>query len=326
MEQIREIEVFVNIFLQSLGPWLQSIMKVVTMLGDEIFFILVMPAIYWCVDAIAGLRVGAMLLLSGTFNNFFKLLIRGPRPYWISDKVVPVVHESSFGIPSGHAMNAASVWGWLAVEAKERWASLVSILVIFLIGFSRLVMGVHFLTDVMLGWVLGGLLVLAFLLTQKRIGQWLDTLDYRAHIGLAFASSMLMIMLVLTARNLYVEWQMPQAWLARAGEVDPLSINGALTMAGTWFGMFGGFALLRKLRGVLDSRGIGWKRLARFIIGLIGVLAIYLGLGQLFPSEADLISYILRYVRYGLIGLWVSMLAPLLFEKLELAKINPTHK
>lgn len=120
MDQIREVEVFVNIFLQSLGGGLQSVMKLFTMLGDEIFFILVMPAIYWCVDALVGLRVGVMLLLSGAFNNFFKLLLRGPRPYWISDQVKPVVHESSFGIPSGHAMNAAAVWGWMAVEARKK--------------------------------------------------------------------------------------------------------------------------------------------------------------------------------------------------------------
>ena len=322
MDQIREVEVFVNIFLQSLGGGLQSVMKLFTMLGDEIFFILVMPAIYWCVDALVGLRVGVMLLLSGAFNNFFKLLLRGPRPYWISDQVKPVVHESSFGIPSGHAMNAAAVWGWMAVEARKKVTSIVFILVIFLIGLSRLVMGVHFLTDVLLGWVLGSLLVLIFLVFQKRIGGWLKERSVGAQIGLAFASSLLMILISLGARSLAAGWSIPQAWLDRAGEINPLSIGGTLTMAGTWFGMLGGFTFLRNWKGILDSKGPLWKRLLRFIVGLIGVLIIYLGLGQLFPSNEDLLSSILRYLRYGLIGLWVSMLAPLLFEALKLAQIQ----
>jgi membrane-associated phospholipid phosphatase len=328
MEEIRAIEIAANIFLQSLGPWLQVIMKVFTNLGSEIFFILVMPAIYWCVDAYVGLRVGVMLLLSGTFNNIFKLLFRGPRPYWISDKVTPVVHESSFGIPSGHAMNSATVWGWMAVEAKKRWSTILALVIIFLIGFSRLVMGVHFLSDVLLGWLLGGILVLVFAKVNKPVGAWLKTLTYGKQILLAFASSTVMILLALAARSLHVEWQMPVEWAVRAGEIDPLSINGTLTMAGTWFGMLGGFAWLRHKYGIMSTKSPAWKLLIRYLVGLAGVLVIYLGLGQLFSMlsttfELAWVTALLRYIRYSLIGLWVSLLAPLLFKALKLAEIKP---
>jgi hypothetical protein len=51
---------------------------------------------------------------------------------------------------------------------------------------------------------------------------------------------------------------------------------------------------------------------------MVGILALYLGLGQIFPRNADLLSYILRFVRYTLIGLWVAWLGPLVFEKLKL--------
>lgn len=326
MDHIREIEIIVNIALQNLGGWLQSIMKIITMLGDEIFFILVMPAIYWCIDSAVGVRVGVMLLLGTGFNNIFKLFFRGPRPYWISDKVRAVVHESSFGLPSGHAMSAASVWGWMAIEFKKRWATISAIVVIFLIGFSRLVMGVHFLSDVLLGWLLGGLLVWAFAKWGKDISHWLKTLSCGAQVGLVFSSSLLMILLALAARSIPIGWQMPEAWLTRAGEVDPLSPNGILTTAGTWFGMLAGFAWLRKLKGTLQSDGAFWLRLARLLIGLIGLLVIYLGLGQLFPNSGDLLSMLLRYFRYGLIGLWVSFLAPLLFERIKIAKIKPVAR
>lgn len=326
MDQIREIEVIVNIFLQSLGGGLQSVMKIFTMLGDEIFFILVMPAIYWCVDAAMGVRVGAMLMLSGAFNSFFKILLRGPRPYWISDQVKPVVHETSFGIPSGHAMSAAAVWGWLAREIRKRWASIVLILIIFLIGFSRLVMGVHFLTDVLLGWLLGAILVLLFALTHKTITSWLKTLTLGKQILLALGTSLLMILLSLAARYLYPEWQMPEEWMTRAGEVDPLSINGTITMAGVWFGFLAGFAWLLKVKGILNSKGAWWKRLLRLAVGLIGVMALYLGLGELFPKEPELLGGILRYLRYGLIGYWVAMGAPLLFEKMKLAEFKLKEK
>lgn len=96
MDIVNQAELVVNLFLQSFGSVLQSIMTVITELGGQIFYILFMPTIYWCVDAWAGLRIGVMLLSSAAFNSFFKVLLKGPRPYWISDKIVSGGH----GLPS----------------------------------------------------------------------------------------------------------------------------------------------------------------------------------------------------------------------------------
>lgn len=322
MEAIREMEVFVNIFLQSLGPLLRSIMRVFTLFGDEIFYIIFMPAIYWCVNAYAGLRIGIMLLISTSFNNFFKLLLKGPRPYWISRQVKPVVHESSFGIPSGHAMNSASVWGWSAIEARKRWVSITCITLIFMIGFSRLVMGVHFLSDVLLGWLLGALIVLVFSLLLPTLSRWVRKWTLSIQLLAAFASSLIMIAISATIKVLSVSWSMPPEWAARAGEAEPLSLNGAITAGGIWFGMLGGFALLRKTHGILRSQEGTWQKIARYALGLAVVFLLYTGLGQLFPRNMGFLSDFLRYLRYFLIGFWISFLSPLVFEKLNIATID----
>ena len=134
-------QIVVNEFFQGLGAWLLAPMKVITFFGEELFYILLLPVLYWSFDQLLGLRVGMMLLLSNGFNAFFKFLFRLPRPCWISDTVTCHVHETSFGLPSGHAQNAISVWGWLAVEVKKRWFSIAMVALIFLIGISRLVLG-----------------------------------------------------------------------------------------------------------------------------------------------------------------------------------------
>ena len=74
MDVVNHAELAVNLFLQTLGDGLQTIMGIITLLGTEIFYILFMPAIYWCVDAWAGLRIGVMLLSSTCFNGFFKII------------------------------------------------------------------------------------------------------------------------------------------------------------------------------------------------------------------------------------------------------------
>jgi hypothetical protein len=70
----------------------------------------------------------------------------------------------------------------------------------------------------------------------------------------------------------------------------------------------------------LDLKPGPWlKRLLRYFLGLIGVLILYLGLGSLFPDSEMFISYSIRYIRYALIGFWISGFAPWLFIKLKLA-------
>ena len=323
MDVVNQAELAVNLFLQSLDPTLQSIMTVITMLGDQIFYILFMPTIYWCVDAWAGVRIGVMLLSSASFNGFFKVLLKGPRPYWISDKIVPGVHETSFGIPSGHAMNSTSVWGQSALETKNRKAIWSAIILVLLIAVSRLVLGVHFLSDVLLGLLLGLLLLLVFNKLQKPLGAWLKMQSLKDQILLAFFSSLFVIGMNAMVIALSSGWQMPADWAARAGEVDPLSLEGALTTAGLWFGMLGGFAWLRVRRGVIQSRFGTWQRIARYLVGIAGVVVLYAGLGAIFPDNPGLISAVLRYFRYFLIGIWIACLSPLLFEKLKIGRIEP---
>lgn len=173
MAQINTFEIVINQIFQNIGAWLRLPMLAVTALGYEEFFILLLPTLYWCIDQMVGLRLGIILMMANVSNTFFKFLFNNPRPYWISDDVRVYSYESSFGLPSGHAQIAASVWGWLAFEVKKRWFTLVALGLIFLIGVSRLYLGVHFASDVLLGWFLGALLVFGFATWHQQFGQWL---------------------------------------------------------------------------------------------------------------------------------------------------------
>ena len=243
MSQINAIEIVVNQWLQSLGDWLRVPMLGITALGYEEFFILLLPALYWSFDQMVGLRMGLVLLISNTFNTFFKFLFHNPRPFWISDQVKDLAHETSFGLPSGHAQIATSVWGWLAVEIKKRWFSILALILIFLIGVSRLYLGVHFLSDVVLGWLLGGLLVWAVSAWCEPIGRWFTSLSLVTKLLVAAGSTIVMILMIFGARWIAGPWSINPEWAARAGEVDPYNLDGIFTLSGTWLGMLGGFIL-----------------------------------------------------------------------------------
>lgn len=310
------------IVVQALGGWLAAPMKFFSFLGTENFFLLILPLVYWCVDATLGARIGFMLLTNTYVNGIFKLWFAGPRPYWVSDKVIPFSAESSFGVPSGHAQNAVGVWGILASDLRKRWAWGVAIALMFLIGFSRWYLGVHFPQDVFLGWLLGSVLLWAFVQFWNPVAAWLQQKTFGMQILIAFGISLIFIALGAVSVGRLAGYTFPAEWEAnalRAGALPaPVSIEDSITSAGTLFGLAFGVAWLA-LRGGFQAAGPIEKRALRYVIGLVGIVILWLGLRLVFPDNADLLSYSLRYVRYALVGFWISGGAPWLFFRFKLA-------
>ena len=107
-------------------------------------------------------RLVEFLLVTTVFgwllNNLVKIAVGRQRPTF--EEPLATAHGLSF--PSGHAMNSVVVLGALllvflpAVRPARRTAVVVAtVLLILLIGFSRIALGVHYLTDVVAGFVLG---------------------------------------------------------------------------------------------------------------------------------------------------------------------------
>jgi membrane-associated phospholipid phosphatase len=309
--------------IQSLGAWLETPMKFFSFLGTEDFFFLVLPLVYWCIDANLGLRVGFILLISAYFNSVLKLLFASPRPYWVSDKVIPYAAEPWFGIPSGHAQNAVGVWGIMAANIRKRWAWSAAFVLVFFIGFSRLYLGVHFVHDVVIGWLIGGVLLWAFVKFWNPVEAWLKQKTLGSQVLIALIVSLIFIALGVVSVGRLAGYTFPEEWrdnALRAGPLPaPVSIEDFITSAGTFFGLAVGVAWLA-VRGGYQAEGPIEKRALRYVIGLIGIVILWLGLGQVFPDHADLLSYIFRYVRYLLVGFWVSGGAPWLFFRFKLAE------
>lgn len=326
MNAILDLGVQINLYFQSLGGWLKTPMGLLSFMGTELFYLAIIPAIYWCWSVALGIRVGLLLMLSSGINSIAKLALHQPRPYWYDLRVKGLAAETSFGVPSGHAQNAVVVWGSIAAWIRRPWAWILAILLILSIGLSRIYLGVHFPTDVLAGWLLGALILIGYLWIEQPTKEWLIKQSILVQIVTAFLVSISLILLTYFARLLLGNFNLPQEWVANAQQtfpgsepIDPLSITGIFSNAGVFFGMALG-AILLFHRGGLDTSGPWWQRLLRYLLGLAGVVILYFGLSLLFPHGDDWPSNILRYIRYGFVGLWVTWLAPLLFFAFKLAK------
>jgi undecaprenyl-diphosphatase len=71
-----------------------------------------------------------------------------------------VLHTTGYAFPSGHATQSAAVWGFLTfLVAARRWKAVTGAVLILAIGVSRVYLGVHWFSDVLGGWALGGTLL-----------------------------------------------------------------------------------------------------------------------------------------------------------------------
>jgi len=137
----------------------------------------------------------------------------------------------------------------------------------------------------------------------------------------------MLLLIVCVAGLAFVPPADPSQWEITAGRALSLapgqlviharSTTGMFGVAGSFFGLATG-AILIFHRGGFDARGIWWKCILRFVLGMIGATILWLGLRMLFPRNASLVSQVLRYLRYAVTGFWVAYAAPWVFIKLGL--------
>ncbi|HMK09239.1 MAG TPA: phosphatase PAP2 family protein [Anaerolineales bacterium] len=291
-----------------------NVMQSFTFLGSEWFYMLVMPAVLWCFSASLGMRLGLLLLTSATLNTICKLALALPRPFWVDERVRALSVETSFGLPSGHAQNAVVLWGYLAYTVRRWWATLAAILLILAISFSRLYLGVHFPGDVLAGWIVGALVLAVFLLLERPVGRWLKRRSLATRLLLTVAFSLGFLALGWLASNLSARRALPPTWadnfhraLGASVPFRPGSLDDLVAGAGALLGFAAGAVVLDEWGKFTDVRG-AWPRLARFFLGVVVVLALQVGLSAVLP-DGDAF----RFLRYALLGGWISYGAPRLF-------------
>jgi membrane-associated phospholipid phosphatase len=164
------------------NPWVRRFMIAISEIG---FPKLSVPLTIGVAGIFLALRfrLEAIFILltasSNLLNELVKRLIKRPRPTKELVTVVRVINEPSF--PSGHVMHYTNFFGLLIYLLLTNWRSgklrniliaICTVLIVF-IGPSRVYLGAHWPSDVMAGYIYGGLWFGGIMALYLRIKSWI---------------------------------------------------------------------------------------------------------------------------------------------------------
>ncbi|MBU3187997.1 phosphatase PAP2 family protein [Clostridium bowmanii] len=268
-------------FIQSItSPFLDVFFQLVTMTGEEYFYIIAAAIIFWCVNKKFGYKLGFALLTGTIVNTVLKDLVNASRPIGISGiRSLRVQTATGQSFPSGHTQGASTFWVSWMVRLKRKWIYIVGISAIILVAFSRMYLGVHYPIDVIGGVAVGTIWVFI----SNYIFEYAESTK-KAWILMIIVVPMLIGMIFLKEKTYY-------------------------TISGTVFGFFIGYVLESKYVQY-DVRNTKIKQLIKLLFGLTVLITLKFILKKILP-----INIFADFFRYFVVGLWITIGAPCIFKR-----------
>ena len=302
-------------FRNGAGAFLADFFSKMTFLGELNTVIVIMAIIYWAVSK----EFGAYLLMGWSGNRLvngaLKVTACAYRP-WIRDaRIVPfgssMTTATGYSFPSGHTMNAATVFGGGAVRKDLGRALRVTLgLTVALVAFSRNYLGVHMPQDTLVG-ILAGMLVMA--LTVRLMG-WVEAHPEKDILVAGIGVGLAIVVAVYAACKSY-----PADYDAEG----KLLVDGAKMANDTFKGV--GYCTAFLVGWVLERRFVGFstdipmiRRVTRVATGVLSYYAVSLIVAplvkNLLPGAAGSIASCFIQILY------ISFLFPLCAKRLEKAE------
>lgn len=290
LETVNGLDVwFLQSMQSSLSPWLVSLALAITLLGNPLLWILLAMAVYWHGRETESFYLMNVALFSSILVGALKLVVARPRPNPEIFRAIATDTYIGLSFPSGHSALIAAYWAYLR-KSLNRKKDLLFLALVFLVGLSRIYLGVHFLSDVVAGIVFG-----------VAIGRW----------------------------NLWLKEKVKNSHFKPSKLFDSLAIGGILLfsllalsylesipLAAIFLGFYAGFFLSKEFNLRIETLSFR-KGMARTIVGLAGI-AIILTLLPIITSislPSQEFGATRTFLILGLVGFWGSFLFPLLCSK-----------
>ncbi len=266
--------------------------RFITEFGGTLIYLAIFFTLFWGVNKNLARNILIVYAASNCVNFYAKSIIgreRPPESNWL------LIGASHLSTPSGHAQSSSTFWGYLALKSRRSIMWIMSILIIILVGLSRMYLGVHWFGDVLTGWLFGIIILDVILILETPIKNFVSKHNIIIiYLGIAILGLVLML---LTETFLQIEYNFG-------------------TPGGQMIGLGIGFALEEKFVKFDVNKNVDkkWKVIIRILIGILLIAMVYLVIYLLIDTDIywmNALHYIITLV-LG-IAIW-----PAIFKKVNL--------
>ncbi len=262
---------------------LDTFFELVTMLGEEHFFIIIMAIIYWCFNKSLGYKLAFVCLTGLTVNTIIKEIVKFSRPIGYEGiKSIRVKTAEGYSFPSAHTQQSASFFTILMMYFRKKWLYFTGISAMLLVGLSRMYLGVHWPSDVLGGLIIGILWVLA----AGRIFDWSKEKGNPWLLGVLVIPMFTGLLFFKTAAYYKIVATLITFWI--------------------------GYIIENKYINFL-TKAIWWKQIIKLATGISGLVLIKESYEKLLPPSiySDLLGF-------ALMGIWMTIVSPVIFRVLHI--------
>lgn len=266
--------------------------------GEEIMLLGLICVLYWCVDKKLAYRMTFSYLPSALVVNTIKISCRVERP-WVRDPSFTAVEKAKasatgYSFPSGHTQNATALFGTLAYVFRTTWKKVLIALIIPLVMLSRMYLGVHTPSDVLVSFLVSIVIVMGMNILVDKI-----TLNKKRRFVI-----MIFLMIITTATMVYTYVLYQKNILAYKDAADTFKGCGAgYGFSLCWF-------LENEYIQFNPKNSHVGKQILKFIIGLAGALLLKESIKHIFG-----VNFLTDTIRYFCVILWTMLVMPLIIKK-----------
>lgn len=279
-------------FFRSIAtPGLDRVVKVITDLGSVSFYMITIPIIYWCVNKRLGFSLAMITSISSYMNVGLKFIFKVPRPYVAYPHLDAPDYLLNTGtgwsFPSGHAQGTSTFWAYSAWQVKRAWFTTLSIIIVAVVGLTRVWATVHYPTDVLVGTALGLIIVQLYMYLQRSLAPRKN----KVSVSTAVAASIVIPGVVFALSSISFEL-----------------VRESASLLGFTMGLGVGYAL-EKEYVKYDVRACLLLQVVKVVWGLAVLMGVRYGLKAILPEGSFWLM-----LRYAMMALWGTYGAPLMFK------------
>lgn len=298
-----DMQLEILLFFQSMRTDFLNIIFNLFSISAEVLIVLIVATLYWCIDKKAGQKILFCLCGSIALNAGIKVFVKAARPIGVEGLTsMRVETAGGYSFPSMHTQMSTTFWYSLAQSLKKKYVYVISMILIFGVGISRLYLAVHWPIDVLFGLIFG--------------------IMFAAILGIIFEY-------VDKNRN-----YMPMFIIFMIFLVYAIIMNGheMWKMFGVYTGFLFGYIIENKYvdfdieiknKNNLSKFKVYSIYLERMILGLLSLGIVYLGLKLGISLILDMFRIninigIIDTIRYGLLVFCAVTVVPVFFKKFKL--------